>query len=76
MEGVNEKEQNNNSSRHTCDNYTKTRGENIKGIIKTEDGMINVIKDSGMFTLPEIDEILVHLSEGDNKLRGKERREE
>ena len=54
----------------------KTRGENIKGIIKTEDGMINVIKDSGMFTLPEIDEILAHLSEGDNKLRGKERREE
>ena len=38
--------------------------------------MINVIKDSGMFTLPEIDEILAHLSEGDNKLRGKERREE
>ena len=54
----------------------KTRGENIKGIIRTEDGMINVIKDSGMFTLPEIDEILAHLSEGDNKLRGKERREE
>ena len=54
----------------------KTRGENIKGIIKTEDGMINVIKDSGMFTLPEIDEIQVLLSEGDNKLRGKERREE
>ena len=33
----------------------KTRGEKIKGIIKTEDGMINVIKDSGMFTVPEID---------------------
>ena len=54
----------------------KTRGENIKGIIKTEDGMINVIKDSGMFTLPEIDEIQAHLFVGDNKLRGKEKREE
>ena len=54
----------------------KTRGEKVKGIIKTEDGKINVIKDSGMLTLPEMDEILLHLSEGDNKLRGKERREE
>lgn len=54
----------------------KTRGENIKGIIKTADGTINVIKDSGLFTLPEIDDIQALLSEGDNKLRGKERREE
>ncbi len=53
----------------------KTRGENIKGIIKIGK-TINVIKDSGMFTLPEINEIQARLSEGDNKLRGKERREE
>lgn len=55
---------------------SKTRGENVKGIIKTGDGNVNVIKDSGLFTLPEIDEIHALLSEGDNKLRGKERREE
>ena len=52
------------------------KGEIVKGIIKTEDGAINVIKDSGMFTLPEFDRLHTLLSEGDNKLRGKERREE
>lgn len=54
----------------------KAKGENVTGIIKTEDGEINVIKDSGMFTLPEIGDIQVLLEAGDNKLRGKERREE
>lgn len=54
----------------------KTRGENVKGIIKTEDGNINVIKDTGLFTVPKIDVIQELLSEGDNKLRGKEKREE
>jgi len=54
----------------------KTKGEVVRGIIKTKDGIVYVIKDSGLFTLPEIDDIHALLSEGDNKLRGKERREE
>ena len=54
----------------------KVCGENVKGIIKLEDGSTNVIKDTGMFTIPEINEIQNLLAEGDNKLRGKERREE
>lgn len=54
----------------------KICGENVKGIIKTEDGNINVIKDTSLFTLPEFHEIKNLLSEGDNKLRGKKRRDE
>lgn len=54
----------------------KLRGENVKGIIKTAEGDINVIKDTSLFTLPEMDKIQTLLSEGDNKLRGKNRREE
>ena len=40
-------------------------GEIIKGIIKTKDGIVYVIKDSGLFTLPEIDDIHTRLSEGE-----------
>ena len=54
----------------------RMNGEVVKGIIKTESGIINVIKDSKLFTLPEMDNIKELLMSGDNKLRGKERREE
>ena len=54
----------------------RTNGEVVKGIIKTESGIINVIKDSKLFTLPEMDNIKELLMSGDNKLRGKDRREE
>ena len=54
----------------------RTASENIKGVVRFEDGTINVIKDSGMFTVPETSEIAEFLKEGDNKLRGKMRREE
>ena len=54
----------------------RTNGEVVKGIIKTESGIINVIKDSKLFTLPEMDNIKEWLMSGDNKLRGKDRREE
>lgn len=54
----------------------RTDSETVKGIIRFADGSINVIKGSGMFTIPEINEIATLLQEGDNKLRGKERREE
>lgn len=48
----------------------------VKGVVKFEDGSINVIKDSGMYSIPEIRDIADLLEKGDNKLRGKTRREE
>lgn len=47
----------------------------IKGIIKDEYGNINIIRDTGLFTLPEIDMISDELKKGNNKLRGKESRD-
>ena len=57
------------------DRYWWIIRENIKGIIRTSNGEINIIKDTGLITLPEMEEIEKLLSQGDNKLRGKERRE-
>lgn len=54
----------------------RTESETVKGVIRFDDGCVNVIKDSGLFTIPEIDEISKLLECGDNKLRGKVRREE
>ena len=54
----------------------RTNSETVKGVIRFADGSINVIKDTGLFTIPEISEIVELLDNGDNKLRGKERREE
>lgn len=54
----------------------KTKGERIQGIIRDSQGNIDIIKDTGIITLPEADEIKPLLSAGDNKLRGKDRREE
>ena len=54
----------------------KTKSENVKGVIRFSDGRINTIKDTGIFTIPEIEKIADRLADGDNKLRGKERREE
>lgn len=53
----------------------RTKSEVVKGIIKDERGDINIIKDAGLITLPEALEIKKLLIAGDNKLRGKERRE-
>lgn len=53
----------------------KIQSESIKGIIKNSSGDINIIKDTGLITLPETREIEELLLIGDNKLRGKERRE-
>ena len=53
----------------------KIKGERVKGIIKTAKGEINVMKDTGLITLPEMAEIEQLLKAGDNKLRGKERKE-
>ena len=54
----------------------KSNNEVIKGVIRFENGSIATIKDTGLFTIPEIEAIGELLSKGDNKLRGKERREE
>lgn len=49
--------------------------ENVKGIIRSEGKQI-VIKDTDRFTLPESEEIQELLLAGDNRLRGRERREQ
>lgn len=54
----------------------RTETERVKCVIRFADGNINVIKDSGLFTIPEIVKIAKLLEGGDNKLRGQERREE
>lgn len=54
----------------------RTNSETVKGVIRFADGSINIIKDTGLFTVPEIADIEHLLKNGDNKLRGKERREE
>lgn len=54
----------------------RTDSEAVKGVMRFADGNINVIKDAGLFTIPEISEISELLHSGDTKLRGKERREE
>lgn len=54
----------------------KTKGETVKGLIRDEKGRINVIKDTGIITLPEAEDIKELLASGDTKLRGKARREE
>jgi len=54
----------------------KKDSECVKGVIRYADGSINIIRDSGLFTVPDIEEIGALLEIGDNKLRGKARREE
>lgn len=54
----------------------RTNSETVNGVIRFADGSINVIKDAGLYTVPEIKEIAELLENGDNKLRGKERRED
>lgn len=50
--------------------------EKIHGIIRDSYGNINIIKDTGWFTIPEIHNIKKELSNGNTKLRGKEKRDE
>lgn len=54
---------------------SKTKGENIKGLVKDADGNINAIKDSDWISIPEVDDIYQVLSSGNNKLRSKEKRD-
>lgn len=48
----------------------------VVGIIKYEDGCINVISDTSWFTIPEIESIYSLLKSGNTYLRGKEKRTE
>ena len=50
--------------------------ENVKGMVVDSKGNINVIKDTGWITIPEIVAIKKELESGNNKLRSKTKREE
>jgi len=50
--------------------------ENVKGVVMNSEGYINVIKDTGWITIPEILAIKKELESGNNKLRSKAKREE
>lgn len=52
----------------------KLNSENIKGLIREQNGNITTIKDTEKFTIPEIFQIQTELSQGNTKLRGKESR--
>ncbi len=54
----------------------KINSEKIHGIIRDASGNINIIKDTGWFTIPEIYSIKAELANGNTKLRGKEKRDE
>lgn len=54
----------------------KINSENVKGIIRDGSGNINIIKDTGWFTVPEINDIKSELINGNTKLRGKVKRDE
>ena len=50
--------------------------ENVKGVVMDAKGNINVVKDTGWITIPEILAIKKELESGNNMLRGKAKREE
>ena len=54
----------------------KINSEKVHGIIRDASGNINIIKDTGWFTIPEIHSIKAELANGNTKLRGKEKRDE
>ncbi len=54
----------------------KINSEKVHGIIRDALGNINIIKDTGWFTIPEIHSIKAELANGNTKLRGKEKRDE
>ena len=54
----------------------KINFEKVHGIIRDNLGNINIIKDTGWFTIPEINNIKNELANGNTKLRGKKKRDE
>lgn len=54
----------------------KINSEKVLGVIRDTSGNINIIKDTGWFTIPEIYSIKDELTNGNTKLRSKEKRNE
>ena len=54
----------------------KAKSEDVQGILKNSDGKINIIKGTDWITLPELFAIDAELLEGNNKLRGRNKRDE
>ena len=54
----------------------QNNSEKVRGMIRDASNNINVIKDTGWFTIPEIGLIKTELSNGNTKLRNEEKREE
>lgn len=54
----------------------KSNSETIKGLIRDHNGNINIIKDTGWVTIPELFRIREELKNGNTALRGKQMREE
>jgi glutaredoxin-related protein len=54
----------------------KAKSEDVQGILKNSNGEINIIKGTDWITLPELFAIDAELLEGNNRLRGKNKRDE
>ena len=54
----------------------KAKSEDVQGLLKNSDGKINIIKGTDWITLPELFAIDAELLEGNNKLRGRSKRDE
>ena len=54
----------------------KAKSEDVQGVLKNSNGKINIIKGTDWITLPELFAIDAELLEGNNKLRGKNKRDE
>ena len=49
--------------------------KNVRGVVKLSDGNINIIRDSMLFAIPELDAIRSKLQAGDTYLRNREARD-
>lgn len=54
----------------------KAKLEEVQGVIKNANGKINIIKGTDWITIPELFAIEAELLEGNNKLRGRNKRDE
>ena len=54
----------------------KAKSEDVQGVLKNANGKINIIKGTDWITLPELFAIEAELLEGNNKLRGRNKRDE
>lgn len=58
------------------DIFSSSENKTIRGIIKSPTKGVNIISDTGIITFPDNEVLKELLKAGDNKLRGKERRDE